>query len=619
MKPTLQVSKYPWLTQEEYKTGGYGTFDTNDDVFSEVEARTRNSIINCMNQRILFFYNGTIGLGVTDDINISEFVEVCGVGEEDPCPTTQFLNKTITTNGIQTGILVRNPNWKIDGISQIDEGKYLNQYAQEQLKKAQTTYINAQATGWNPYFETIRTINVTNNGTTNNTMGTFKYATEFDQLPKETRMCLRAMMINKTLQDPEFILKIDSEGFVSKDTFQQIIIYLENLTASQVGLVGFDSFVYNGTTYSLNTEQEAWNFVKDNLLSGSFDAQFITEVNGQRIKVRQTEITFYNSISETSTPRLVDMSIIENRVKEYTGTFDPINKNPLSVYVNNESSVTPGTGVFGDLADTSTQNKAINTASDLPFLPVVVRTGTPITATDVQAAIEEVNDKIPTAGNFINEFDGSNTLSANSFQKNGSNEIEVIPEEEAENILFTLNRATSNNLTFPGNNSVIGFNFVAPAWVQNNVANDIFTVDTNGETNFDIIKPINTDAEDEDITFRLETIYKTGAISNADAVEIYIETYTTLSDAQNRTNRILIFVDRVPLAGFIDNENIITSPYLKDIPAGRNYVIPAFNIINGNFTVEALGGNATITYDGDTNQSIFWDSKIQILRQEKQI
>lgn len=213
MKPTLKVSEQTWLSQEEYKKGGYGAFDTNDDVYEQVEIRTRQSIINCVNNQILFFYNGTIALGYED--------ETVSIPDEPLTKTTQFLNVN--------GILKPNPNWRIDGIQQIDEGKYLNEYQQKKLKLAQATYINAQATGWNPYFESRRSITTTNGGQTTNTIGTFQYVDEFDQLPKETKMHLRGMMLSRTLQDPSFKAHIDPEWFITKDIFEQLVNEVKDL------------------------------------------------------------------------------------------------------------------------------------------------------------------------------------------------------------------------------------------------------------------------------------------------------------------------------------------------------------------------------------------------------
>ncbi len=199
----LDLIKKPWTSIEEFSEYGFGSFD--EDNYNEVEARTRHSISTIMNNQIGIFGNGTIAKEYIDE-DISLPLPSCD-NITTPCPTTRYLN--------DNGILKPNIHWvRSVEDSEEDYDRFLTDFQQTHLKWAQITYIDAVSSGWRPHYEIKQSINVSNGGGINNSQSAFAYADEFDQLPKQTKMHLRALMLFNSVKDISYKLNIAPEDFV---------------------------------------------------------------------------------------------------------------------------------------------------------------------------------------------------------------------------------------------------------------------------------------------------------------------------------------------------------------------------------------------------------------------
>lgn len=140
------------------------------------------------NLQIVYFTNED----VTNSTVILEYYSIeieSIISQDDESPTTEYLNVD--------GILTSNPNWTIDGELQTDESFYLTEFQQNELKKAQIAFIEAQLQGWKPHFEMNRSVSTSAGGGISNSLGTFSYSDEIDQLPKQTLLHLRKMNLTK--------------------------------------------------------------------------------------------------------------------------------------------------------------------------------------------------------------------------------------------------------------------------------------------------------------------------------------------------------------------------------------------------------------------------------------
>lgn len=232
MKNNIKVSKKPWTSQAEYNQ--VGLFETYKDEtngkkpFSQLEVRTRQNIIQVCNQQPVMFFNGTIAKEYTDN-EVSLKIEDCGIEDNPTCPTTQFLN--------DEGILKGNPHWipTDENERSSNEGiYYLNEYQQNQLKLAQITFIEAQLSGWRPYFDSKRSFNINNGGGISNSQSAFEYADSFDALPHQTRMHIRAIQLSQTLSNPVYKLTLAPEDYV---LFEQLYEKVVLLTQQDYSLI----------------------------------------------------------------------------------------------------------------------------------------------------------------------------------------------------------------------------------------------------------------------------------------------------------------------------------------------------------------------------------------------
>ena len=240
MLNNLKVAKWPWLIVEEYNASDlYGEYIDKSvggqKDFSTLESRTRNSILNVTNQQASMFFNGTIAQGFEND-QVSLYIPNCGSETSLPCPTTQFLN--------DNGILKPNPNWAVgESTSDNEEFHYLNEFQQEQLKKAQISYIDAQLSGYRPYYDLKTSISSTNGSGNNTSQSSYEYANDFDSLPRETKMYLRSIMLTKTLSDNNYKLQISPEDYVKLELLYEKIIKLtkDDYAIIRSGLVNWET------------------------------------------------------------------------------------------------------------------------------------------------------------------------------------------------------------------------------------------------------------------------------------------------------------------------------------------------------------------------------------------
>lgn len=233
IRKNIKVSKKPWTNTTEYKEYFGMEFGGEATEYTEVEIRTRQSIVSILNNTILYFANGTIAKDYADD-EIAIAIECDNV--DTPCPTTRYLN--------DEGILKPNPFWVApETLEEDDEDNFLEEFQQDQLKLAQITYIEAMYSGWRPHFEVKRSVQVSN-GSISNSQSTFEYADEFDQLPKQTRMHLRAMMITKTLKSSSYKLNVSPEDYVKYELLYDTIVQLHK------------DYKVNGTSLGVSTQGE---------------------------------------------------------------------------------------------------------------------------------------------------------------------------------------------------------------------------------------------------------------------------------------------------------------------------------------------------------------------------
>ena len=329
MSQTIKVSKKPWTSLAEYDSSklfnNYENINGNFP-YEMLEARTRDNIINVMNNQPIMFYNGTIASGYTDD---SE-VQLPNLDPEQEDPITQFLNIN--------GILSPNPNWCITDpqdpsmcVPQIDDGRYMNDFQQERLKLAQITFIEAQLAGWRPHFDIKQSIVVSNGGAISNSQSTYQYADEFDQLPFATRMHLRAMQLSLTLDDPDFQLKVDPDDYVKWENIKNLF------TADNISLRNFSNF-------GVEDVQAGFDYLFEQFVNGDLDARFKTEVNGKKLQTSDGEIKFHSTSTPTSEYELVEQTKLDNFIKELPDGVEEEDLAKDTIYIT--SGTLEGSGLF---------------------------------------------------------------------------------------------------------------------------------------------------------------------------------------------------------------------------------------------------------------------------------
>ena len=313
MNKKIKSSKLPWLSINEFVGleifGKWDYNDVSDDDFAMFEARTRQNLIEIESNKVLFFGNGTIAKDKTNpDTSSTDGTDGVSlpVGEGETPPISEFINNN--------GILENNPYYSIDGEIQKEWTKVLWEFGQMHLKYAQMWFIDAQASGWKPHYETKQQFSV-NNGPVSSSASSFEYVDEFDQLPKQTRMHLRAVSLTRLLLDPEFDIRVnDAEYLRIQEMFNDLILlrnpeYYNTWDVKNVD--EFDKKVY-AEIIKIN---EAITFIENFKL----DEETIKKDDEQRL----TAINFKNLLLNTTAKDGVGaINEVSGKLETLTGVFE---------------------------------------------------------------------------------------------------------------------------------------------------------------------------------------------------------------------------------------------------------------------------------------------------------